>query len=51
MSAKRGRIPAVGSTLIDDEILRFKNQLYDVLNTKKTDGKCKYNITIVVNYN
>jgi len=41
MGAKRGRIPAVPSHLIDDELLNNKNQIRAVLNFNEAEGKCK----------
>jgi len=42
MGEKRGRIPAVASHLIDDEILKNKNRIRDDLSINKVaEGKCK----------
>jgi len=51
MVAKRGRIPAVHSYLIDDELLKNKNQINDVLSFNETDyfrWTHKTNVGVVV---
>jgi len=39
MGAKRGRISAVPSYLIDDELLKNKNQIHDVLSFNEAEGE------------
>lgn len=50
MGEKRGRIPAVASHLIDDEILNHKNQILGDLQINEAEGKCKSNIILYIVY-